>query len=652
MKKMIVILFLIPSFSLLAQRRDSVVLREVIVSDTPLFDKETAGGKETKVDSLVLSENLNHTLSELLSENTSVFIKAYGRGSMATASFRGTAPSHTQVLWNGLSINSPMLGMVDFSLLPVYFIDDLKLKHGGASQEDIGGALGGSISMGNHADWNNKQSGRFVQGFGSYNTWEEFGQFNVGNNRFQSKTRAYYTYSKNDFPFINDSKTGAPRERSQHGEYTMYSMMQELYGKINAHNTVSFKGWFHSSDRAIPRLNSFEGPDSANVNTQIDKTVRLHGSWEHHYTSGTVTTSIGANLQDLDYFLRNLVSGDGFQSGVYSQSQSTSIISKVQLDHELSRKASFRFTVNANHHDVTTADSVKKTGYDKSRNELLMFLGYYHTFWSRLNIRASLRQDVIDGKSIPLIPYLGADFKLLPDHNVFLKANITRNYHVPTLNDLYWQPGGNILLRPEHGTTQELTLAWEKNVSGFTIESQLTGYHSNITDWILWVPNIKGYWQPFNVQKVISKGIELTIKTKFQIGKVQFVVNGNYALTRSLNYGDKNTWGDESYGKQLVYIPVHSGNVFAHLRYKKYSFTWQHNAYSTRFTTSSNELSRQDHLPTYFMNQVYAAREFTLGKVTLETQLKVYNLFDEYYNSVLARRMPGRNYMLLLMMRI
>ncbi len=52
---------------------------------------------------------------------------------MATASFRGTAPSHTQVSWNGISISSPMLGMVDFSLIPVYIIDDLTLKHGAAS---------------------------------------------------------------------------------------------------------------------------------------------------------------------------------------------------------------------------------------------------------------------------------------------------------------------------------------------------------------------------------------------------------------------------------------------------------------------------------------------------------------------------------------
>src|SRR5688572_3357267 len=160
----------------LAQIADSVVLQEVTILDRRLFDKENAGSKETHVDSVILSEHQNHTLSEVLAQTTPIFIKSYGRGSMATASFRGTAPSHTQVLWNGMSINSPMLGMVDFSLIPVYFMDDLTLKHGVASTEDISGALGGSISMNNKPDWNNTLSGNMVVGGGSFSTTEDFAQ--------------------------------------------------------------------------------------------------------------------------------------------------------------------------------------------------------------------------------------------------------------------------------------------------------------------------------------------------------------------------------------------------------------------------------------------------------------------------------------------
>ena len=85
------------------------------------------GAQKTPLDTTVLRENITNSLADVLSQNSSIFIKSYGRGTLATASFRGTAPSHTQVTWNGMKMNSPMLGMVDFSLIPSYLIDDAAL---------------------------------------------------------------------------------------------------------------------------------------------------------------------------------------------------------------------------------------------------------------------------------------------------------------------------------------------------------------------------------------------------------------------------------------------------------------------------------------------------------------------------------------------
>ena len=117
------VMFMVVSGKLMAQNiQDTVVLKSVeIIGFTAdrLFEKEEAGMRETKVDSIVMMEKISSSLSDLLSENTPIFIKNNGRGALATASFRGTAASHTQVVWNGININSPMTGSVDFSLIPV-----------------------------------------------------------------------------------------------------------------------------------------------------------------------------------------------------------------------------------------------------------------------------------------------------------------------------------------------------------------------------------------------------------------------------------------------------------------------------------------------------------------------------------------------------
>ena len=148
-KSVFAILFLLLiTLNLKAQKlTDTISIEEV-----PVFGRKTiqeAGTMTTRIDTLVLQMLKTQTISELLSSYTPVFIKSYGRGSTATASFRGTAPSHTQVYWNGMKLNSPMRGDVDFSLFPVYFIDDLSLQHGGSSLQSGSGALGGSVLINN-----------------------------------------------------------------------------------------------------------------------------------------------------------------------------------------------------------------------------------------------------------------------------------------------------------------------------------------------------------------------------------------------------------------------------------------------------------------------------------------------------------------------
>ncbi|MCD8172457.1 MAG: TonB-dependent receptor plug domain-containing protein, partial [Alistipes sp.] len=103
----------------------TVEIEQVTVTERRIL--EDIGAHKTVLDTVYLRDNVTNSMAEVLSQGTSVFIKSYGRATLSTASFRGTAPSHTQVTWNGMKMNSPMLGMVDFSLIPSYFVDDASL---------------------------------------------------------------------------------------------------------------------------------------------------------------------------------------------------------------------------------------------------------------------------------------------------------------------------------------------------------------------------------------------------------------------------------------------------------------------------------------------------------------------------------------------
>ena len=106
----------------------AVPIREVNV--TARRPMKEIGIQKTQLDTTILHENIALSMADILTFNTSIFVKQYGRATLSTVAFRGTSPSHTQVTWNGMRINSPMLGMTDFSMIPSYFIDDASLLHG------------------------------------------------------------------------------------------------------------------------------------------------------------------------------------------------------------------------------------------------------------------------------------------------------------------------------------------------------------------------------------------------------------------------------------------------------------------------------------------------------------------------------------------
>lgn len=216
---------------------------------------------------------------------------------------------------------------------------------------------------------------------------------------------------------------------------------------------------------------------------------------------------------------------------------------------------------------------------------------------------------------------------------------------------MYWEPGGNPDLLPENAISGEFGLSATNKIKNISISNSATVFHSDINDWIIWLPSAKGYWTPQNINHVISKGLEYSLKLNFDIGKFKIAANANYAYTSSLNYGDKKIWGEESFGKQLPYIPVHSGNAMINISRKGYSITYVHNSYSERFTTPSNDVSLRDWLYPYYINHLYLAKKFEFEKFELNIQFKIYNLFNEEYRSVLFRPMPRQNYLLLVMLK-
>lgn len=625
------------------------------------FEKEQAGMRETTIDSLILQQRALHSLSDLLSGNTTVFIKNHGRGALATASFRGTAATHTRVTWNGMEISSPMTGMVDFSLVPVYLIDKLTLRHGSSSIVDQGGGIGGSINLSNNASWDEPFSLSYMQGLGSFRTFDEFLEVGGGNKRFRVKTRIYHGYSKNNYTFLNRARGNIdplsgniihPVDTNDHADFKRYGILQELYFRPGKTGILSLKYWGQTASRTIPRATSYEGPDHSNLNSQEDRNHKLVIGWDRYNGPNNLSLQTGLMRSKLNYSLKNLVPGLGMIPAVFATSNHLGSLNKVSFHRDFNKTFSIKASIDMDLHRINSTDTVTGAGYKISRSTVSGLLSLSKTLADRLNLHFMLRQDFVDNEFTPIIPFAGFDLDLVKDNTLVFKGNISRNYRIPTLNDLFWQPGGNPRLLPERGISGELGLEVVINPGLFSLESEITFFRSDINNWIIWIPSYKGYWEPNNISRVVSSGLESRITVRGMSGPVSFRVHATYAYTQSLNFGEPEIWGEDSFGKQLVYIPLHSGNLMVHSRYKGFYLSYQHNSYSERFTTSTNDVSRRDWLYPYFMNDISLGKDLHLKKFNLSMELKIMNLLNETYHSILYRPMPGRYFLVVIKVEI
>lgn len=616
------------------------------IQEVQVFGKrkiEEAGLMVSHIDTLSLQMMKTQTISELLSSYSPVFMKSYGRGSTATASFRGTAPSHTQVFWNGIKLNSPMRGDVDFSLFPVYFIDDISLLHGGSSLQSGSGALGGSVLISNKPDWTDRFSVRYVQTLESFSTAKEYLNIGFGNGRIQLKTRFFSDFSKNDFPYFNYGVLPMHESVQKNAGYNKMGMLQELYYRLAKH-TFSAKLWAYQSDRDLPQLMSFEG--DVRKETQNDRNIRAMGSWKYLTEKSKLELVAGMNRNELNYFRSsteaNFVNFD-------SRSMEQSYTGNLNFDWKPQENLSLNWSLSSGYHQVSVFDRAQKIGYDQDRLEFSVLNAIHFQPAPKVSLSFLFRSELYDSRLIGFIPSLGAEYLVDRKQNVALKLNVSRNYHQPGLNDLYWFPGGNPELKPEDGYSGDLAFSYSKRNDKTTFSGQITGFASLINNWIVWQPSANGasYWEANNLRKVFARGAEIQVSMHSQIAPaITLDLKGNYSHAATSNI-DAVPSVDGSRGKQLIYIPKDKANLFAEADYKNYYLKLNAPFTGKRYTSSNNvESDYEKVLNPYWLLNLSVGRRVDFKPFLMDVVVHVENLTNSDYMAILWRPMPGRYYSL------
>ena len=644
--------------------RRNIAIKEVTVyGQRPMKD---IGVQRTRIDSAVLKENVSLSMADVLAFNSSIFVKSYGRATLSTVSFRGTSPSHTQVTWNGMKINSPMLGMTDFSMIPSYFIDDASLLHGTSSVNETGGGLGGAVRLSTKPAQADGFGLQYVQGVGSFKTFDEFLRLTYGDDHWQLSTRAVYSSSPNDYKYRNRDKkeniydddmniigSYYPTERNRSGSYKDLHLLQEVYYNTGHGDRFGLNAWYINSNRELQMLTTDYGDAADFDNRQREHTFRGVLSWDHLRSDWKLAAKAGYIHTWMAYDYERDPGNGIMQTMTRSRSRINTFYGQADGEYYLD-KWLFTASLTAHQHMVESRDkniilqqgNKAVVGYDTNRMELSSSLSAKWRPSDRVGVSAVLREEFFGNTFSPLIPALFVDGVISQRGNIMAKASLSRNYRFPTLNDLYFLPGGNPDLRPERGWTYDAGLSFAVGRDGvYSLSGSASWFDSYISDWILWLPTTKGFFSPRNVKDVHAYGVELQSSLEVALSpSMQLTLDGTYSWTPSINEGEPMSPADKSVGKQLPYVPEHTATLTGRLTWRSWSLLYKWNYYSKRYTMSSNDLSLSGTLPTYFMNNVTLEKGLSFAWADLSLKLAVNNLFDEEYLSVLSRPMPGINF--------
>jgi iron complex outermembrane receptor protein len=283
------------------------------------------------------------------------------------------------------------------------------------------------------------------------------------------------------------------------------------------------------------------------------------------------------------------------------------------------------------------------------QDKLALFGTIKHSlFQHKLKQQLSMRQEWVNGKTIPLMPAYGISYQILPSLSIF--GNVSRSYRLPSFSDLYWPNMGNPNLLPEYGWNQELSINRFKhshlktlrgNFSGKSIlrVATLTLFNKNIHNWIIWLPAGGNLSKPMNVYHVWSRGVEFSWSFLFKTKKSSVKLGGLHDYTLSTNQSSALSQ-DASLNKQLIYVPRIKHQYQIEWRKGNYAIQLFNHYVGTRYVSSDHS----NWLLPYRFSNLNVSKKWHLFNRHWQTQLMVYNLFNQTYQIMVNQAMPLINY--------
>ncbi len=591
----IVFLGIVSTFSTYAQLDSIQQLDEVILSDVKLhtFSK---GYKRTRLSDSILQIH-THSLTDVLRFNSTLYLKEHGYGMTSSVAFRGTNAAQTAVIWNGIAVNSVLNGQTDFNTILPQSFDNVIIRSGGGSVQYGSGAVGGSIHLNNDIQFKTINNKYLQIGYGSYNTLSGTVKTQQAGDKTYLDAGVIFVASDNDYTVL---KTEGKNENGALSRFTGFLNTGFKFGN----QVLTFQSNYYYGNRNFSStLTTINKDNYKDVNTRnLLQWKIISQKWEG-------IAKVAHLFERYRYY------PDKEQS-LYFEGAANTFLGEYSFTYFVSKEIEV--------HALTNFTYIKATGSNiggNNRRTLSPVVLWSHRVSNKFRYGFQLRKEFLNDFDNPLLLAIEGNYQISKRFSVLFNAS--KNYRVPTFNDLFWQGGGNPNLQPE--TSLQGEIGGEFTFKNGRISTQL--YLINSKDLIKWIPQNSGIWEPVNIAEVQNYGTEVTVNYQVKKGNHHVDFLSGYGFTKAI---------DQQSNKQLIYVPYHKLTAGIDYQYKKMNTYIQllHNA--KVFTTTDNK----EELPGY---QVVNAGLSYVFNTVKTLGVRINNVFNTYYENVAYRPMPNRN---------
>jgi outer membrane cobalamin receptor len=451
------------------------------------------------------------SLGEVLRKFSSGEMTSSGSlGQVQTFSLRGHSSSQVLFLLEGRKLNYLCNGIFNLSDLPLTNLDRVEIVRGPLSSVFGANALGGVVNLIPSPPLKKSFSASVL--YGSENTSISTLSFasGIGNFRFDS---------------------GLERKQSEgHRENSDYSALffhSTFFYRLNPSTDLKLYLSTQNDDLGLPG----PVPDPSSVpkfgnssvfslydhqkdeNLSLDFTFRFRSpgqSSESGSGEREVLTRLFFDRREMDYATRYDFSGEVDETYSYLTKSLGGFTQCSFLLGERSRiTLGLDFSADYLEARKESFYAASQTGSSLTWDPSSTTFGLWgNSSWNlgKFTFQLGTRYDLPSDFEETFSPNMGLIYRLRDAFS--LKLSYGRAFRAPTFNDLYWPDGGNKDLKPEKGRSLEAGMF----SAGRRVSSQIFLYHRKVRNLISWQPlGENGLWQPFNLDRFNSWGIELEL---------------------------------------------------------------------------------------------------------------------------------------------